>query len=177
MKIINRIVLAVITLAFISCSSSKSKLETTILDLEDNLFSNTTSMIDKNITKELVDSYISFADQYPDDTNAAVYLFKAADISMNLLDPRLAIQLFDRIMVEYSDFKKIPQCLFLKGYVFENELRQLDKAQRIYLEFLEKYPDNEFADDVQISLDNLGKSPEELIRQFQEQAAAVDSIQ
>jgi TolA-binding protein len=95
---------------------------------------------------------------------------------MNLLDPNKAIQIFDRILNEYPKFQKIPHCLFLKGFIYENELKNLDKARQIYQEFLMKYPNHEFADDVQISLDNLGKSPEELIKEFQEKAKP-DSIQ
>jgi tetratricopeptide (TPR) repeat protein len=60
--------------------------------------------------------------------------------------------------------------LFLKGYVYENNLGRLDKAKAIYEEFLQKYPDNDFADDAEVSLKYLGKSPEELIEIFQRKA-------
>ncbi len=59
--------------------------------------------------------------------------------------------------------------MFLKGYVYENDLRDLETAKKIYEEFLVKYPDDEFADDAEISIKNLGKSPEELIKEFEEQ--------
>jgi inosine/xanthosine triphosphate pyrophosphatase family protein len=42
----------------------------------------------------------------------------------------------------------------------------------IYELFLQKYPDNDFADDARISIENLGKTPEELIKQFEEQQQA-----
>jgi len=45
----------------------------------------------------------------------------------------------------------------------------LAKAEEIYKKFLELYPDNDFADDAEISLKYLGKSPEELIEIFQQQ--------
>ena len=97
---------------------------------------------------------------------------------MNLLDPKRSITLFDRIMSDYPDFEKIPHCLFLKGYIYENDLHDLEKAKSLYLVFLEKYPDHEFADDVQISIEHLGKTPEQLIMEFQARAeAAGDSIQ
>ncbi len=64
--------------------------------------------------------------------------------------------------------------MYLKAYVYENYLGDLEHAKMIYIEFLEKYPDNEFADDAEISIQNLGKSPEELIRQFEEQQAQND---
>jgi tetratricopeptide (TPR) repeat protein len=55
------------------------------------------------------------------------------------------------------------------GYVYENNLGELAKAEEIYKKFLELYPDNDFADDAEISLKYLGKSPEELIEIFQQQ--------
>jgi len=46
----------------------------------------------------------------------------------------------------------------------------------LYREFLQKYPNHEFADDAELSLKNLGKTPEELLEQFQKTATG-DSIQ
>lgn len=164
------VVLLFTMIFLVSCGPSKSKQAGKINELENSLFSSATAMIDKEKTKELVDAYIAFADRYPDDTAAPVYLFKAGDISMNLLDPNIAITVFNRIINDYPDYEKVPHSLFLKGYVYENELRNLVQAQKIYNEFLSKYPDHEFADDVEISLQNLGKSPEELIQEFQEKS-------
>ena len=159
-----------------ACTSPKQKLNNQISSLENSLFSETSSMIDENKTLELVNSYIEYADKFPEDTNSVNYLFKAADISMNLLDPNRSIRLFDRIMTEYPDYIKIPHCLFLKGYVYENSLRNLDAAKALYLAFLDRYPQHEFADDVAISLQHLGKTPEQLIEEFQAKQEA-DSIQ
>jgi TolA-binding protein len=58
--------------------------------------------------------------------------------------------------------------MFLKAFVYEDQLHDLNKAKKYYEEFLEKYPDSDFADDARISLQNLGKSPEELIKEFEE---------
>jgi len=165
-----------LSILFLFSCSSKSKIENEIKELEDNLFSETSGMIDRDKTATLVEKYILFADKYPADSKAPEYLFKAADISMNLINPQQAIDLFDRIMEEYPDFEKYPHCLFLKGYVYENEIGNLGTAKQIYETFLIDYPDHEFADDVQISLEHLGKSPEELIREFQEKAQS-DSLQ
>ena len=165
-----------IFLFMFACTSPKQKLNNQISSLENSLFSETSSMIDENKTLELVNTYIEYADKFPEDTNSVNYLFKAADISMNLLDPNRSIRLFDRIMTEYPDYSKIPHCLFLKGYVYENSLRNLDAAKALYLAFLDRYPQHEFADDVAISLQHLGKTPEQLIQEFQANQQA-DSIQ
>lgn len=159
----------------IACSSPQEKKEAQIKTLEDELFSDETT-IDKIKADDLIEAYISFTDEYPDDPKAAGQLFKAADMSMNMNKPHQAIQLFNRILKDYPDFEKAPQSLFLKGYVFENNLNDLESAKRVYTEFLEKYPDDDFADDAEVSIKNLGKTPEELIREFEEQANSQQNI-
>jgi outer membrane protein assembly factor BamD (BamD/ComL family) len=49
------------------------------------------------------------------------------------------------------------------AYTYENNLHDLVRAKTLYEEFLQKFPNGELAQDAKLSLDNLGKSPEELI--------------
>jgi hypothetical protein len=44
----------------------------------------------------------------------------------------------------------------------------LQNAEITYRQFIEKYPDNAIVEDVKATLVNLGLSPEELIRKFEE---------
>ena len=60
--------------------------------------------------------------------------------------------------------------------MYENNLGDLNAAKSIYEQFLEKYPDDEFADDAAVSIKNLGKTPEELIKEFEEQAKEEGNI-
>lgn len=160
-------ILALISIYFAACSSSKEKYETKINELEKNLFSEKNISINKINAEELINSYIEFAEKFPADSNSAKYLFNAADISMNILESDKAISIYNKIINDYPNFKKAPECLFLKGFVYENNLNDLEKAKTIYLEFIEKYPDNDFADDAKISIENLGKTPEQLILEFE----------
>jgi TolA-binding protein len=90
---------------------------------------------------------------------------------MNMRRPQATIALFDRIINEYPDYEKSPSALFLKAFVYEDQLQDLENAKHYYELFLEKYPESEFADDAEVSLQNLGKSPEELIREFEEKGS------
>ncbi|MCK5079517.1 MAG: tetratricopeptide repeat protein [Bacteroidales bacterium] len=167
----NSLLILALVAALASCGSSNEKDAAEIQTAEDTLFSTSEGFIDKAKALELVDLYVDYANSYPDDSLAVEYLFKGAEFCLNLGEGQRAITLYDRVIQEYPDFRKVPECLFLKGYVYENYLGDLDNAKAIYLEFIEKYPDNEFADDAEISIQNLGKSPEELIKQFEEQQA------
>jgi len=169
------IIAAGLFIAF-SCTSPKQKSQAEIKSLEDSLFSDETKMVDRTKARELISMYVAFADEFPDDAETPGILFKAGDMAMNLNQANQAIQIFDRIMENYPDYEKTPQCLFLKGYVYENDLHDLDMAKKIYEEFLLKYPDDEFADDAQISIQNLGKTPEELIKEFEEKSKEKEAI-
>ncbi len=162
-----RFFLMAFVIMLISCSSDQGKKKSIIKEMESKLFSDENKMIDRGKAGELMKVYISFADEYPDASETPEYLFKAGDMSMNLNMPQQAIQVFDRIINKYPDYEKAPQCLFLKGYVYENEIGDLNAAKKIYEEFIAKYPDDEFADDAAVSIKNLGKSPEELIKEFE----------
>ena len=115
----------------------------------------------------LILEYQDFAEAWPDDSLAPVYLFKAASMIMNLQDGPGAIALFDEIRTSYPDYEKAPLCLFFTGYVQENILGDIDQARETYTLFIETYPDHDFADDAQASIKNLGKTPEQMIEEFE----------
>jgi len=168
--------LLITAVLFNACSSPKADKSAEIKTMEDELFSDESKMINRTQADELIALYVGYADEFPEDTDTPEYLFKAGDMAMNLNMPRKAIEVFDRILTNYPDFEKTPQCLFLKGYVYENNLGDLNAAKSIYEDFLVKYPDDEFADDAEVSIKNLGKTPEELIKEFEEQAKEEGSI-
>ncbi len=167
MKKMISILLVALTVA--SCQSQYDKDLRQITESENALFNNE-GMIDRSKLEPLLEQYTKFAEAYPDDTLAPVFLFKAGDMAMNTNRSVQAIQFYSRIINEYPEYVKAPEALFLLGYVYENNLGRLDRAKEIYEEFLARYPENDFADDAKISLKYLGKSPEELIEIFQQKA-------
>lgn len=176
MKSINLLPVFILVLFIISCGPSRNDYQENISKLEEE-FSDQSSGLSKAKAQMLADAYIEYSEKFPDDSMSAEYLFKAADISMNITNAKQAISLYDEILAKYPDFRKAPQCVFLKAFVYENNLNDLVNAEKYYMEFLEKYPNDDFADDAQISLDNLGKSPEELIREFEEKMKQQENIE
>ncbi len=173
MKTIGFLTLIALLTFVYACKSPRDKAENKITEFEKTVYSDTTGVIDKSKVAELIDLYVNFADKYPNDPKSPGYLYSAANVSMNLMDSQKAIQLFKRLMAEYPDYEKDSECLFMIGFIYDNNLHDYEKAKEIYLEFLEKYPDDEFADDAQASIDNLGKSLEEIIREFEQKNQAV----
>jgi len=154
-------------LGITACSSKKQKLADEILQQEKSLYSDSSMVPDPVKAKKVIDSYVSYADQFPEDTLSANYLFKAGDISSKINEIDQSIQLFARLLKTYPENKNAPFAIFLQGFIYENQAGNPVKARPYYEEFLRKYPDHPIAGDVSFSLENLGKSPEELIREFE----------
>jgi outer membrane protein assembly factor BamD (BamD/ComL family) len=134
--------------------------------LETELYSAQT--IDKAKGMHIIDTYVGFSKQYPEDTLSAAYLFKAGEIAMNLQLGSQAIFYYDKLTHNYPEYFKAPESMFLKAFIYENQLGDLNKAEQLYKQFIEMYPKHQLADDAKASLEYLGKSPEELVKMFQE---------
>ena len=119
---------------------------------------------------QLIDAYILFAEQNPDDVQSPDYLFRALDIAVgvNAEGPDKAVKIADMLIEKYSDFEMTPMAMYLKGFVYENIVGDLQNAEKTYRQFIEKYPESPMVEDVKATIENLGLSPEELIRKFEE---------
>ena len=161
--------LSLITLVAVSCNVDKEKktLRSKISELEAFTYSDTTRQLNRDKAMELMQAYTDFADSYPDDSLTAEYLFKGGEIAMNISMPGPAIEYFQRILNRNPKFDKVPYCLFLQAFIYENQLGQLETAKSLYQQFLDLYPDHEMAKDARASIDNMGKSLEELIKEWE----------
>ena len=96
-------------------------------------------------------------------------LLRAAGLAKTIENPQKAIELYQRVSESLPAHPKAPTALFMTGFVYENDLNDLVKAKAAYEAFLQKYPnDADFADDAKTALTMLGKSPEEIIKEFEQ---------
>ena len=160
------IVLLLIAGFFVGCNSNDpakriEKLEKQVLA--------TDKAIDPVVASDLVSAYCDFADANPDHTMTPEYLFKAVDVSMNLNEPQRTIDIIDKLVKEYPDYPRTQAALFIKAFIFETRYNNLDMAKKIYEQYLAMYPDGEFAESCRASIENLGLTPEELVKKFEAQ--------
>jgi len=80
----------------------------------------------------------------------------------------MAIEYFNRILLNYRGFSKLPYCLFMQAYILENQMNQYDQAKTRYQEFIDKYPNHILVKDAKASIENMGKPIEELMKQWDE---------
>lgn len=136
--------------------------------LEEQVFV-TEGAINPEVANDLVSAYCDFADANPDDAMAPEYLFKAVDVSINLNEPQRTIYIIDKLLNNYPDYPRTQAALFVKGFIFETRYENYDMAKKIYEQYLVMYPDGEFAESCRASIENLGLTPEELVKKFENQ--------
>jgi tetratricopeptide (TPR) repeat protein len=121
--------------------------------------------------------YASYAYKYPDDEKAPEYLYLAAQSYNTVENGQQAVMFLEKFVKEYKDHPRYPNTLFMLAFFYENSVKNLEKAEQYYKRFIEEFPEHELADDAEQSIKNLGKSPEEIVREFEEkqkQQAATD---
>lgn len=145
----------------------KEKIQTKIKKLEEEIYSKEQKgRLDRRKASRLINAYEAHAKEMPKDPNTPEYLYKAGEVARSINDFSRALSSWEKIYTDYTSFKKAPQALFLQGFIYENDYKDLDKAKKVYKQFLSKYPKHDLADDVQFSLKHLGKPADEIIQGF-----------
>lgn len=135
------------------------------------MYPDSTGRIDLRVANDFITGASLYALINPKGNQAPDLLYKAAETARTVQAFSKALELYDWLIEKYPDFSKIPQAMFLKGFTLDNDLGRLEEAREVYEAFLAKYPQDDFADDAQFLLDNLGKTDEEIINSFGDQQA------
>ncbi|MBP9152882.1 MAG: tetratricopeptide repeat protein [Flavobacteriales bacterium] len=136
--------------------------------LEAILFADSEADVDQNAGMKLVRSYAKFYQLSEKDSLAVDMLFKAGEVSMGIGQGNLAVKYFRTITEDHSTFHKAPEALFLSGFCEENLNKDTAQARYFYETFIKSFPNHKLAEDARFSIQNMGKSDEDLIRMFEE---------
>ncbi|KAA3617824.1 MAG: outer membrane protein assembly factor BamD [Calditrichaeota bacterium] len=74
----------------------------------------------------------------------------------------IAVNNFKAIAENYQQGKHHSESLFMLGFIYANDLKNLDEAKKYYTEFVTKYPKHDLADDAKYEIETLGKDINEL---------------
>lgn len=150
-------------LLFFGCSSNKSDKE---------MFDEAETNLKEKKYPEAVISFEELINDHPDSKLAPEALSQLASIYQNKQVKNLseeenlekAIELFKKLHDNYPSSEYAPSGLFMAGFISANELHNYEAATLIYQQFLKEYPNNELASSAQAELDNMGLSPEEILK-------------
>ena len=125
----------------------------------------------KNISAA-VTAYQNVVNEYPDSPQAPEALFQLGTLYQNKMVTNIeakaslekAVDIFKSISDKYSDDKLAPKSLFMSGFILANDLKEYNKATIIFNIFLKKYPKSDLVNSAKEELDNMGLSPEEILK-------------
>lgn len=125
---------------------------------------------------EAVKDYQKLADEYPESELTCKGLFKIAAMYQAAAVPNISkdeslkksIEFYKKVYDQFPKSDEAPKALFMCGFIQANELKQMDAAKSTYQEFLKKFPTHEMAASAKLEIDNLGATPEDILKKNSE---------
>lgn len=153
--------------------SSKVKMQAQIKKEEQGLYTSTGQYVyDPKKASQLINLYKNYATSFPKDSLAPDYLFKSAEMLVASKKYTEANKVYEQIILEYPSYKKTPVSLFMEGFNYENNLYDLAKARVCYEKFIQLYPTHKLREAAEISLSHLGKSADDIVKEFEAKQSA-----
>jgi TolA-binding protein len=106
----------------------------------------------------LINSYINFANSFPDHPYAIKYLFKAAHANILAKRNADAAKLYEQLANKYKDSALAAEALINAGFSYQ-ALNDIVSEKRVFRQFLSQYPNHPRALDIQMSLEMLDFTP------------------
>lgn len=162
----NLFLLLLTSILFVSCSKN-----------DQEIFENAEQLKNRNQYQQAFDEYDKIVKEHPDSKYAPDALFNMAYFYQNKYLKNVtpeqsnqnAAKLFRQVFDKYPDYSKAPEALFYSGFILANELKEYSDATSAYNLFLRNYPDHELATSAKYELDNMGKSPDDILKNKQEE--------
>jgi TolA-binding protein len=156
------LLLVLLPLIVMSCSKTSDQ----------EYFDQANKFLQENKIKEAVASFESLVSDHPESDLAPKALVQLAAIYQNQSDKNVkpeesfnrAQQYFMQVFEKYPESQEAPKSLFMASYILANDLKKYDEATKNYKLFLEKYPSHPLAASAKEELDNMGLSPEEILK-------------
>lgn len=166
-------VLVAFALLFGACKSEQERQYEEIVSIEKSLFGDRTALND-SIARLYLTKTDEYIKTYKGDEHAADLLFKSGEVLNGLQSYTYAIRRFQEVHSLYPQHPKAAESIFLCAFIYDTYLQKYEDAARYYKMFLKKYPNHPLAKDAQISLNNIGKTPEQLVREFELKNSSVN---
>jgi len=120
------------------------------------------------IANALIKAYLDYANTFTGDTLAPDYFYRAGEIAARGGNYDQAIFLFNTVADKYSEYKYVVEAMYEEAMIYDSKLPGNDaKAKVIYEQIIRNYPKHKLAEDAKIAIANLGKSDEELVKEFE----------
>lgn len=149
-----------------SCKNAQEKQYEELVQIENNLFGEQTELND-SIARIFLQKADQYSKDYKDDIKTAEIIFKQGEVLNGLKSYEYAIRKFQQVFLVYPKSNKAAESVFLCGFIYDTYLQNYEEAGNYYRKFIRMYPNHTFVKDAKASLESLGKTPEELVKEFE----------
>jgi outer membrane protein assembly factor BamD (BamD/ComL family) len=118
---------------------------------------------------QAAEHYNAFLQRFPQHNKAPTALKQLAAIAQQKGDMQGAIALYERLLKEYPQSEQGAAAQFMIAFIYEEYLRDTERARSAYQLVIERYPNSELAASAKQLLPNVGRDPEEWVH-FQDRA-------
>jgi outer membrane protein assembly factor BamD (BamD/ComL family) len=152
-----KLYLIIFTIVIVSCNGPEKNMKD-IRQLEANKSLATSDT--------LINSYVRFADKYPEHDSSVRYLFSAARVSVKANKVLQGTRLFERVATQYpNDTVYGPDALIIAGLNY-SKIPDIANAKKMYDQFLRQYPKHRRYAEVAIMAEEVGMSEEQQMERF-----------
>lgn len=151
-----------ITLFVVGCSLNSDK----------DYFESAQKSLDAEKYSDALDNFQKIVDEYPESEHYKFALLKTGELSQGYVDKSLskeesylkAVKVYTEFQKKHPNDSKASQTLFMIGFIQANELMNDEAARAAYSKFLKLYPDSEMAESAKAEIENLGLTPDEILK-------------
>jgi TolA-binding protein len=115
-----------------------------------------------------IKAFYDFASNCKQDDRAPVFLVKAGQVAQSIRKFTQAQAYFQKCIDDFPNFKSRGAAMFLLAQLYDDPsiLNNENEASTLYHQIIREYPQTSFANDAKAAIQNLGKSDEELVKEF-----------
>jgi len=133
------------------------------IDSLEKVLKTKSDVFDRESALKLVQGYQDYYNQNTNDTLSGEFLFRAASMSVSLKKPQQAINQLSTYYDVYKTASRRPEALYLIGFIYDNELKNAEKAKEYYNRVIEVFPESMWAEQAKGALNFVGLTDEEII--------------
>jgi TolA-binding protein len=125
-------------------------------------------VFDPGVAAGAIKAYIDYANEFPNDSVSADYFFRAGGLATASGNYDQAIMFYNTLVDKYPTYKFVVEAIYEEAMIYDSNLPGQDpKAKVLYEQIIRDYPKHKLAADAKVAIQNLGKSDEELVREFE----------
>jgi TolA-binding protein len=120
---------------------------------------------------QAIGHFKAFLASHAEHPKAPEVLKKLAGLAQQQGQMQEAIGYYGRILDEYPDSGHGDEAQFMIAFIYEEYIRDIERARLAYQRVIDRYPESELAASARHLLPHVGRNPEEWV-EFQDKTAA-----